>query len=130
MNPGSNLLLDALTVLGTTEVNYFQFSAETPNSAGVDVTTYLASVAVNSGSVQSVDRSRYEALGLDFAKRYIEWYVPLAALDWARDMSGDIIETLGRRFQLVGADDWFGIDGWKEVIGQDIGPATGNLNNY
>jgi hypothetical protein len=53
----------------------------------------------------------------------------LNAVDLMRDVSGDVIEVLGRRYQLVGSNDWFGIDGWKSFMGVDIGAATGALNN-
>lgn len=127
--PGSNLLLDAMTVLGSTAVLYYAFASTTPNSVGVDVTTYSAAVSINGGSVQAVPRSVYKANGLDFAKRYVEWIVPANILDWARDMSGDVIEVFGRRFQLPGNEAWYSIDGWDAVMCIDIGPATGNLTN-
>lgn len=129
MIPGSNILFDALCVIGGVPVSYFSFLSETPNAGGVDVTTYNAAMVISNGTVQAVDRQNYEALGLDFSKRYISWYVPLNAIDLARDISGDVIEVLGRRWQLKGSEDWFGIDGWKELLAIDIGPATGNTTN-
>ena len=129
MTPGSNILLDAMTVLGSTTVKYFAFASVAQNSAGMDVTTYSTGVDVPGGSVQAVPRSVYKMNGLDFAKRYVEWIVPANVLDWARDMSGDVIEVLGRRFQLPGNEAWYSIDGWDAVVCIDIGPATGNTTN-
>ncbi len=155
MIPGSNNLAAALSVLGKTPVSYFQYSGRVTNAGGVMLTNYLAPVVIAQGSVQPVKRDKYEALGLDFAKRYIRWFVSTGVLtfvsnngaltfisnngpivfagsnasDLARDSSGDVIETVGRRWQLVGADDWSGIDGWKSLTGIDIGAATGALTN-
>ncbi len=127
--PGSNTLAMALTVLGSTPVNWFEFNGRTLNSGGVYVTTYKTPILEISGSVQAINRTKYEALGLDFEKKYIAWYVPnVAAVDLDRDVSGDVIETLGRRFQLVGSNDWLNIDGWRSLLAIDIGVATGALN--
>jgi E217 collar protein gp28 len=130
MIPGSNTLSVALQVLGRTPVQYFQYVSRGTNAGGMLLTNYAASVEVNTGIVQAVDKKKYEELGLDWEKTYINWFVPaLAAVDLARDVSGDVIETLGRRWQLVGSNDWLLIDGWKSVTAVDIGPATGTLTN-
>jgi hypothetical protein len=128
--PGSNLLLMALTVLGSTPVDYLKYSARVANAGGVYLTTYLAPVTIVEGSVQAVDRSKYVQYGLDFEKNYVSWFVPeVDAIDLARDVSGDAIEVLGRRWQLMGSTDWFQVDGWKSLMGVDIGPATGSITN-
>ena len=128
--PGSNTLAMALSVLGRTAVSYFKYAGRTTNAGGVMLTTYSAAVVIAQGSVQAVNKQKYEALGLDFEKTYISWHVPnLAAIDLARDVSGDVIETLGRRWQLIGSNDWLLIDGWKSLMAVDIGPATGALTN-
>lgn len=130
MIPGSNILEMALTVIGSTDVNYFAFLNRTTNTVGFDVTNYSIPILITSGSVQAVERKVYQNLGLDWAHQYINWFVPeLDVTDIARDSSGDVIETLGRRYQLVGREDWLGIDGWKKIIAIDIGIATGSLTN-
>lgn len=128
--PGGNTLAIAMSVLGRTAVNYFKFSSRTTNAGGVMLTNYLSAVTIATGSVQAISKQKYEALGLDWEKSYIAWYVPnLDAVDLARDVSGDVIEVLGRRWQLIGSNNWLLIDGWKSLIAVDIGPATGALNN-
>lgn len=130
MIPGSNVLSIALSVMGHTSVLYYKFLANTVNSGGYDVATYLPAVTITSGSVQSVNRAKYNELGLDLEKRYIQWFVPgVDVIDIARGYSGDIIEVLGRRWQLTGGDDWYLIDGWKAIMAVDIGPATGATTN-
>ena len=128
--PGSNTLAMAMSVLGRTPVSYFKFSGRTTNAGGVMLTTYSSAVTISSGSVQAISKQKYEALGLDWEKSYISWYVPnLDAVDLARDVSGDVIEVLGRRWQLMGSNNWLLIDGWKSLVAVDIGSATGALNN-
>jgi hypothetical protein len=128
--PGIDVLSIAMSVLGSTPVNYFQFLSSAPNSGAILVTTYAAPVLYTQGSVQPVDRSKYEQFGLDLEKSYIVWYIMnLPAVDIGRDVSGDVIEAQGRRYQLVGGNNWYNIDGWMSLIGVDIGPATGNTTN-
>lgn len=128
--PGGNALAIAMSVLGRTPVSYFKFAGRTTNAGGVMLTTYSAAVTVSMGSVQAVSKKKYEALGLDWEKSYIAWYVPnLDAVDLARDVSGDVIEVLGRRWQLMGSNNWLLIDGWKSLMAVDIGTATGALTN-
>lgn len=111
-------------------MTYFQYLSRTTNSGGIDVTTYYPGVLINTGSVQPINMSKYEQYGLDFEKQYINWFVPnLNANDVDRDKSGDVIETLGKRWQLCGGNDWGGIDGWKVMTAVYIGPATGNITN-
>ena len=129
MIPGNNILSVALSVLGHTPVSYFQYSGRTTNAGGVMLTNYLSPQTIANGSVQAINKQKYEALGLDFEKNYISWHVSMDAIDLARDVSGDVIEALGRRWQLVGSNDWFGIDGWKSLMAVDIGAATGSLTN-
>jgi hypothetical protein len=130
MTPGSNTLALALSVLGSTSVNYFQYAGRTTNAGGVMLATYNAPIVITQGSVQAVKREKYDQLGLDFAKRYINWYVPnLDVVDLERDVSGDVIEVLGRRWQLIGSNDWLGVDGWKSIMAIDIGAATGATTN-
>ena len=129
-SPGSNQLLTALRAIGSTPVQYYRFSSRTENSAGIDVTTYIIPQLCILGSFQPVKRQLYERMGLDLSKRYADWYVPnVEAVDLDRDVSGDVIEVNGRRWELVGENDWFSMDGWKSMLCVDIGPATGNLNN-
>lgn len=130
MIPGSDVLGLAMQYLDSTHVDYFQFLSYSTNSAGYDVTTYKAKVTYETGSVQPVKRSNYQRMGLDYSKKYITWFVSdVDAVDLERDLSGDVIETLGGRWQLDGTTDWYRVDGWKAMLGVWIGPATGAVTN-
>lgn len=129
--PGENLLSIALTVIDSQQVLYYQFLTRALNARGVWVTTFVdPAVEVWEGSVQPVNRSVYEARGLDFEKNYVSWFLPyIDATDLMRDESGDQFEWAGRRYQLKGKTDWYQQDGWVELLGVDIGVATGIFTN-
>ena len=142
MIPGSNLLSLALTVIASQPVNWFQFASQSDGPTGLNTVIYAAAQTVKIGSVQPVDRSRYEQLGLDRQKSYVTWFVPNANAQSIRsnpDGSGDVIEwpvnnagvplSGARRYQIVGDTPWTAVDGWTRVLGVDIGPATGALTN-
>jgi hypothetical protein len=143
MVPGSNLLTLALTVIGSTPVRYFGYQSVENGETGLDTVTYADPVTYVRGSVQPVDRNRYEALGLDWEKSYIVWYVPnLAGTTLSRnpDNSGDVVEApvnrdgslipgVSRRYQLLQGNNWFNADKWMSLVGVDIGPATGSTTN-
>jgi hypothetical protein len=73
-------------------------------------------VQITNCSVQPVNSKRYAEMGLDYAKAYVTWYVPADVLGVGRDVSGDQIEWNGCRYQCQSDWDWFGQDGWKEVL--------------
>jgi hypothetical protein len=126
----NNVLFVALKIQNKTSVDYFQFTGRVTNEAGMDVTTYAESITVTNGKVISVNKKNYVQFGLDFSKRYVNWFVPnLDAIDLSRDVSGDIIECICRRWELVGSNLWFSLDGWSSFLAIDIGPATGSLTN-
>jgi hypothetical protein len=130
--PGSNLLKTALRVIGSTAVEWFQFQGQTTGPTGLVTSSYAESVTVEKGSVQPVPRDRYQQWGLDYAKSYVTWYVPnFDAKSITRDPNGngDVIEWNNRRYQCIGDNPWFAIDGWNGVLCADIGPATGATNN-
>ena len=91
--------------------------------------------------MQPVPRDRYQALGLDFMKSYITWYVPNLQFDAVkRNQGGDVIEwpvnpdgslIAGQtgRYQLVGDNPWKQQDNWASAMCILIGPGTGALNN-
>lgn len=130
MIPGINLLGCALQMIASQSVMYFADAGRTKQPNGVFFTTYAAPVEIDVGSVQSVDRSKYQALGLDFTKTYFNWFVPNQLVTTIqRAKSGDVIEWNGMRLQLLNGIDWNAQDEWGMATGVVIGPATGALNN-
>lgn len=123
MIPGSNLLAQALTVIGSQSVRYFKYAARATSATGRDVTTFEPEVTILQGSVQAVPRTRYESMGLDYARRYVTWFVSRDVIGVERDKSGDEFEHFGRRYKVEAVTPWFSQDGWNEVLGIDIGAA-------
>lgn len=140
--PGSNLLAQALTVIASSPVNFLQWQSATPGPTGLSTSIYAAPQTILKGSVQAVDLSRYEQLGLDRQKSYVTWYVPNVVVQSIRanpDSNGDVIEWPvskagallpgARRYQIISDTPWSVQDGWMRVLGVDIGPATGATTN-
>lgn len=124
MIPGSNLLSQALTMIAPQSVVYFADTGRTVTATRREVTAYAPGVTINAGSVQAVPRTRYQAMGLDYAKSYVTWFVPRSVLGVERDRSGDQFQWNGRRYGVESVTPWFAQDGWVEILGIDKGPAT------
>lgn len=120
MIPGSNILNMAMSVIAKENVAYYRYDARAVNSIGMLETSYKPT-CVFQGSVQAVPHSQYQNLGLDFNKSYVKVYAPKNALDVTRDISGDQIAWNGRRYQCLSKTDWYGQDGWMEMLCVDIG---------
>lgn len=120
MIPGANILGMALSVIAPQTVQYRRYLSRATNAAGLDVSAYADPVPVR-GSIQPVPRSRYEVMGLDFAKTYWTLRAPLAALGVARDASGDQVIYDGKLLQVESATDWHDLDGWSEALCVEIG---------
>lgn len=130
--PGSNILALALTVIGSQTVKWFQYASMAPGPTGLVTVTYNAPVTVTKGSVQPVDRARYDAWGLDWQKSYVTWFVPnenVMPITRNPNSNGDVIEWGGRRYQAIGDTPWGAIDQWTRILCIDIGPATGATTN-
>ena len=122
MIPGTNLLGLALTVLGTQTVTWHRAASRAQNEAGQWVTAYDAPVSVR-GSWQSVERAKYQTLGLDLAKTYFNFYSAAPIKGVSRGTSPDLLDVNGRRHEVVAVLDWVPQDGWCGVMVVDVGPA-------
>jgi len=120
--PSSNLLNQAFSVIGKFPFKWFADSGRTLNAIGEWETDFAEPVELM-GSIQAVNRSVYQAYGLDFQKNYVQIFVSTDLIDLSRDFTGDQIEWQNRRFQLTSNFDWFGIDGWVQVMAIDLGQA-------
>jgi hypothetical protein len=118
--PGQNILNMALTLINRQTVQYYQFESRALNSVGQDVTTY-ASVVNLVGSWQPVPRKMYIQYGLNLQKDYYTFYTSNNLLDVTRDVSGDQVAFMGKRYQVESNNDWFQLDGWKGVLCVDQG---------
>lgn len=121
MIPGQNLLNMTLRVIAQQTVQYYRFVSRSLNAVGQDIAVY-ASVITIVGSWQAVPRNLYITLGLDLQKDYYTFYTSNNVLDVTRDVSGDQIVFMGRRYQIESGNDWYQMDGWKGLLCIDLGP--------
>lgn len=113
--PGSNLLAQALTVIFPQTVVYTAYLSRTQNSVGQWVNTYATPVNIR-GSFQPLDKSLYQAFGLDLQKSYFRFYTLNDLLDVHRDFSNDLIAYNGQTYQCESNTEWFAQDKWKGVL--------------
>ncbi len=118
--PGINLLNMALTVIAAQELLWYQFDSRSLNDVGQDITLYKPFVIVR-GSWQPVPRNLYEIYGLDLQKDYFTFYSSNNILDIQRDISGDQVSFMGKRYQVESNNDWYQLDGWKGILCVNLG---------
>ena len=118
--PGMNILNMALTVIWRQTIQYYKYESRAINDVGQDVTTYYPVVDLV-GSWQPVPRNLYIIYGLDLQRDYFTFYTSNNILDITRDVSGDQLSFMGRRYQVESDNDWYQLDGWKGVICVDLG---------
>lgn len=117
--PGMNLLNMAASVISLQPVDYYKNTGKITRPDGIDVPAYAAAVIVK-GSVQAVPRSKYEYMGLDFAKNYVNFYTSSCVLDLQRDVNGDQFSFGGKRFQVETNTAWAAMDGWTCALCSEI----------
>ncbi len=127
--PGRNLLKTALKVIASTPIVYYQALGRTLNAVGQDVTTYNSPLTLL-GSWQAVPRSLYEQYGLDLQKTYFNFFVSKELVDIERDVSNDLLVYQNNVYQCQSATEWFGIDGWIQMISCKSGlPIPGTFGD-
>jgi len=113
--PGSNLLAMAMGLIGQQSVLWLRYAGMTTNTAGLQQPTWAAPVAIT-GSVQPVDTSLLQQLGLDWTRNYVTFYAPANFKEVDRDQSSDRIVYAGRTYQVLSGTTWYAQDGWEKVI--------------
>ena len=110
----------AMSAIATQTVDYYAYAYRIVNELGLDVAGYQDPIKIE-GSVQAVPRSVYQERGLDLQKNYVNFFVRADAIDLHRDTSGDQFRYCGKVYQLVSNTNWYGQDGWVEVLCVEIG---------
>lgn len=119
MNPSSNLLAQALTVIAPSPITWYACTGRSLNAVRQWVSTFDEGVVLR-GSVQAVPRSRYQALGLDFQKQYINIFTTTNIASVGRDASGDQFSWNGKRYEIPNKTDWIIQDKWNEVMAVEV----------
>jgi hypothetical protein len=119
--PGQNILNMALQIIARQTIQYYQYQNRSLNQIGQDLTLYSNPINIT-GSWQPVPRKLYIVYGLDIQKDYFTFYTSNNILDITRDVSGDQVAFMGRRYQVESDNDWFQLYGWKGILCVDLGP--------
>lgn len=112
----NNLLNQAFTVIPQQKFTYIQFKGVTVDEMGVKQNEYYAGVEYN-GSVQAVDSKMYQALGLDFSKKYIQVFSSLNIQNVNNNQeTPDKIIWNNKEYFVVNCSDWYMQDGWTNIL--------------
>lgn len=123
IHPGSNILNIAMGVIATQRVTWHEYAGRTTDAMGVHIAAYSAPRVIR-GSWQPVNRARYEALGLDFAKRYYMYFTSNPVRGVYTGRSADLIDYRGRRHEVVDVQPWDAEDGWSQVLVVDVSDTS------
>ena len=118
-----NLLNAALSIIPPVTVDWRRDAGRTQNAIGQWVTSYTLMGDIT-GSFQPVERSKYEALGLDMNQHYYVLYASQDLRAVERGSSGDIIIHDGKAYQAEDAADWLSYNGWRGLLVVEIQDAT------
>lgn len=113
--PGSNLLAIAFGAIGQQSVQWRKYVGMTTLADGSKRVTWSNPVTL-AGSLQPVDSTLLQQLGLDWSKNYCTFFAPAEFRDPTRDQTGDKITYAGRTYQVIDKSSWFPQDGWEKVI--------------
>lgn len=119
-NFGFNLLASAQTVIGKQEYQVKKWLSKSTNSAGYDVDVYDIPDC-RTGSVQPVSRSKYQYLGLEFSKLYIQIFDVELIDVLSRDANADQIIYEGSIYKALPNFDWKKSGGWNSVLCVRVG---------
>ena len=109
-----NLLEQALSVLPAVNYYYRHYEGETRNELGVKIPSY-GPWQVCRGMVQPVQRSKYEDLGLDFAKNYINVWGTLNLKTVGLQNQPDQILWNGCLWNITAVNEWAQYNSWVNV---------------
>jgi hypothetical protein len=113
--PGSNLLKRAAKLIAQQSMDWYKFIGETENAIGNSISSYDPPVAIE-GSMQPLERGKYDQFGLDFNKTYFLLYTSSPILGAGRDYAGDYAVYNGVRYFVEDVTDWYQADGWMGSI--------------
>lgn len=112
--PGTNLLNMAMRVIAPQTLVHKAFVERTENAVGDTVTVYAAPVEI-SGSMQAINKSLYQEMGLNIAKNYANLYTSADVRPTGRDVSGDLVIYGGRTWLCESDMHWGEQDGWRKL---------------
>lgn len=114
-----NLLNIALKLIPGESFTYYRYKGETIDTMGRKIPSYEEGQVIY-GSVQSLDNSLYQQLGLDLAKNYKIFYGADDIKGNAEQSQPDKFEYAGKTYEIVRNANWFNYDGWAGVLAVEI----------
>lgn len=125
MIPGSNLLAQAMTLIGRQTVTYLPapgLGGYTVGPSGLVAEAPRVPETVPGCSVQPVPRARYNDLGLDFTREYVEVWMPRNVRGVERTRAPDQLVWGGTQYAVESVTQWHGMDGWSRALCVALGP--------
>lgn len=110
-----NLLNAALRIIPKQRIIWRKFTGYAVDGQGLRINQYDAGKELF-GSVQAVDRSLYDQLGLDQEKEYLTVYAPADIKGVSAQNAPDIIEFGGAAYKVVRNYPWYFYNGWAGVV--------------
>ena len=114
-----NILAQAMSLIPSQSCLYYKYLSRTADDVGILTSVYATAVTIKA-SIQAVNRSVYEANGLDFNKKYVTIFSQTPFTDIDRDISSDKVTYGSETYQLLNRADWQGYDGWNYIMGVRI----------
>lgn len=117
-----NLLHTALSMVPKQTATLHRWKGRVQNDRLLEVDVYLDPVSITA-SIQPVDRSRFQYMGLDASKSFVAIYATQDVLALMQTGNPDVIDWMGRRYRVENRADWHGTADYTAALAVDIGPA-------
>lgn len=111
----SNLLSSAIGLIGGRTMGWKPFDKKTQNTRGEFVNKYFACVEIY-GSWQPVSANQKAQMGFKVSDVIQKLYVSANVNGIDRLNSPDIIIDGFAEYEVIAVQDWYGQNGWKEVL--------------
>lgn len=128
--PGRNNLALAMRLIKPQEVTLYPYLGRLTDAAGRYRPIFGPGRRLRGGSVQPVPQDRYERLGLDHAKQYVQWWAPNTVYGVERNAAPDEFVWNGQRYQVTKSTDWHAQDGWVTVTAVRLEPVRSDVVEY
>ena len=119
MIPGANLFNVASRLIGMQKVQYMKNIGRVQDKSRNWISKFAAPVMLRA-SVQAVNRSKYQELGLELQKNYVNIFTTADIVDIERDASGDQFIFNHRLYQMESETSWTVQDGWASCLCVEI----------
>ena len=111
-----NLLNKALSIIPKQKFTFCKYQGQTVNEIGIKQDVYATGVEFE-GSVQAIEQTMYEKLGLQWSKKYIQIFSSLDIRNTDNDqVSPDKIIWNNKEYIVTKVANWFLQDGWTNII--------------